>query len=121
MNYPQMVNNQQYTASFMPQQNIQQTTNQPHQQQSQTEQLLSPNHNFSSSNTNNNHTVNTNDNNFLIANLQNNNTGGSLPDLTSFQFHNNQSHQKTQLQEYSKRNVHEKHNYGFPSSQLLNV
>ena len=35
-----------------------------------------------------------------------NTAGGSLPDLTSFQYQNNQSQQMLQLQEYNNKRIH---------------
>ena len=126
MSFPQQqqpVSTQQYSnAFFHPHQHLptqqqqhqpQQHHNQPqHQQPRQDQALLSPNSNF------NNSMNGTTNNNFLNANMQCG-TGGSLPDLTSFQFQNNQSQQNIQLEEYNKRNQHLPQYE--PSSQLLQV
>lgn len=56
--------------------------------------------------------------NFLNANIQNT-AGGSLPDLTSFQFQNNQSHQTLQLQEYNNKRQLQQHHQQHQHHQPL--
>ena len=98
----QQIHNAYQQSSFKPHP-LQQ---QQHQQQQRqvNDQLLSPNQTYN--------------NNFLNANSHNTN-GGSLPDLSSFQFQNNQVHQNAQLQEYNKRN--QPNQYELSSPQLLQV
>ena len=66
---------------------------------------------------------NINSNNLLNpGQIQSATGGGSLPDLTSFQFHNNQSHQYQQLVEYNKRIQQQNQPVAYDnSSQLLQV
>lgn len=61
--------------------------------------------------------LSTNQAHFLNPN-KGNTASGSLPDLTAFQFQNNQSHQNLQIQEYNQRIQHNQSNY---DSQLLQV
>ena len=102
----QQIHNAYQQSSFKPHpvQQQQQQQNQQQQQRQVNDQLLSPNQTYN--------------NNFLKANSHNTN-GGSLPDLSSFQFQNNHVHQNVQLQEYNKRN--QPNQYEVSSPQLLQV
>ncbi len=87
---------------------------QQHQQQYQQPDHLNPN-------SNPNHTKNLNNNLLNPSSIQSTSAGGSLPDLTSFQFQNNHVHQYQQLVDYNKRLQQQNNQNHDISSQLLQV
>ena len=114
-NSQQQYQDQQYQGSFF--------HPSPQQQQHQYQQLQQqqPQHQSPHYSSHFNQSMNSPSNsNFLNAHIQC--AGGSLPDLTSFQFQANQTHQSVQLQEYNNKrnNVHQQQQqYDTLSAQLL--